>query len=105
MNIVIQVLDQEYAAETPWEERKYAFVDADSVVTARLDGRRGVWLDGPRPGESHQVALTREPSDAVFFLLRILETVADCRAEGGMWLIGHDGRDMSSIAASPLPFV
>ncbi|EOM74909.1 hypothetical protein DW322_17440 [Rhodococcus rhodnii] len=105
MSIMIQVLEQGFSSSTPWEQRKYAFVDAEHMVTVRLDGARGVWLDGPRAGESHQLALTEEASESIYFLLRTLETIAECRSEGGSWLIGHDGRTLASISASPLPFV
>lgn len=103
MSVVIQVLEQGYSHTTPWEQRKYAFVDSVHIVTIRLDGQSGVWLDGMKHGESHRLAVTPTPSDAIFFLLRTLEVLAECRQSGGSWIIGHDGAHMPSIAAVRLP--
>lgn len=104
MSILIQVLEQGYSLTTPWEQRKYAFVDATHIVTIRLDGQSGVWLDGMKHGEAHRLAITPVPSDAIFFLLRTLDVLAECRQSGGSWLIGHDGAHLSSIASVRLPF-
>lgn len=104
MSILIQVLEQGYSLTTPWEQRKYAFVDTTHVVTIRLDGQSGVWLDGTKHGESHRLAVTPEPSEAIFFLLRTLDVLAECRLSGGSWVIGHDGTHLSSIAGVRLPF-
>ncbi|GAA4475071.1 hypothetical protein GCM10023094_11870 [Rhodococcus olei] len=103
MTILIQVLEQGYAHGTPWQQRKYQFVDAAHVVGLRLDGRSGVWLDMVRPGESHQLAATPVPEQSLYFLLRIVDELATCYRQGGYWLIGHDGVNLDSIAATRFP--
>lgn len=103
MTILIQALEQGYAHGTPWPQRKYQFVDAAHVVGLRLDGRSGVWLDMTRPGESHQLAATPTPEASIHFLLRIVDELATCQRQGGSWLIGHDGSDLDTIAATRFP--
>ena len=58
MPIMIQVFEQVYSPNTPWQQRKVAFVDADHIVAMRLDGQSGVWLDVTKHGESHRLATT-----------------------------------------------
>lgn len=103
MTILIQVLEQGYPHGTPWQERRYQFVDSAHVVGMRLDGQSGVWLDMARHGESHQLALTPTPDDSIYFLLRIFDKVAECEKQGGSWMIGHDGSDRDSVIATRFP--
>lgn len=103
MTILIQVLEQGYSHTTPWQQRKYQFVDVTHVVGMRLDGNKGVWLDMTRPGESHQLALAANAEDAMNFLLKAFDAVATCHQQGGSWMIGHNGTDYDSIAATRFP--
>ena len=103
MSILIQVLERGYTHGTPWQQRKYQFVDAGYVIGLRLDGKSGVWMDMTRPGESHQLALAPDPEQAIYFLLRIVDRLAYCRQQGGTWLIGHDGVHHTSIAPTAFP--
>ncbi|QBJ97920.1 hypothetical protein ERC79_19700 [Rhodococcus sp. ABRD24] len=103
MTIMIQVLEQVYSPTTPWQQRKYAFIDADHIVAMRLDGQSGVWLDVTKQGESHRLATTASPEESIYFLLRIFGTIAECRQNGGSWLIGHDGIAATSIHAAKFP--
>lgn len=50
MTILLQVLEQSFTPTTPWERRKFTFVDTTKIVDMRLDGQAGVWLDLSRPG-------------------------------------------------------
>ncbi len=103
MPVLIQVREQGFAASTPWQQRKYQFVDCAHVVGMRLDGNCGVWLDMSRPGESHQLAVTPDPDQSIYFLLRAVDRIAYCRLQGGTWMIGHDCADYTSIAATGFP--
>ncbi|MFD1812787.1 hypothetical protein [Rhodococcus gannanensis] len=103
MTILIQVLEQGYSRSTPWEQRKYQYVDVTHVVGMRLDGNKGVWLDMSRPGESHQLALAPNAEDAILFMLKAFDAVARCRQQGGSWMIGHDGTDYTSIGTLRFP--
>jgi hypothetical protein len=103
MSVLIQVLEQTHSAHTPWEQVKYAFIDWDHVTTLRLDGQCGVWLDGTKHGESHRLAATASPEEAIFFLLRVYDRIAECRQSGGSWIVGHDGRTVASIRATRFP--
>lgn len=103
MSILVQVLEQTPSTRTPWEQVKYGFVDWDHVTTLRLDGRCGVWLDGTKPGESHRLATTASPQEAIFFLLAVFEKIAECADSGGSWIVGHDGATVGSVSASRFP--
>ncbi|NKS79667.1 hypothetical protein GS530_01020 [Rhodococcus hoagii] len=103
MTIMLQVFEQVYSPSTPWQQRKVAFVDADHIVAMRLDGQSGVWLDVTKQGESHRLATTRTPEEAVGFLLSVFGKIAECRQNGGSWLIGHDGVDAGSLQAAKFP--
>ncbi|MBB5914876.1 hypothetical protein BJY24_003743 [Nocardia transvalensis] len=103
MTILLQVLEQSFTPTTPWERRKFTFVDAGKIVGMRLDGQAGVWLDLSRPGESQRLARTVDPRDAVTFLLTTFAKIAECEERGGSWLIGHDGSRIDSIAATRFP--
>lgn len=103
MTIMLQVFEQVYSPTTPWQQRKVAFVDADHIVAMRLDGQAGVWLDVTKQGESHRLATTRTPELAIGFLLSVFGKIAECRQNGGSWLIGHDGVDAASIHAAKFP--
>ncbi|MFE3291405.1 hypothetical protein [Rhodococcus sp. NPDC059234] len=101
MTILIQVLEQGYSQSTPWEQRRYHFVDAARIIGIRLDGQLGVWIDMARPGESHQLAVAVDAENTIYFMLRAFDKIANCERLGGSWLIGHDGTDFNSIQASP----
>ncbi|MET8651216.1 MULTISPECIES: hypothetical protein [Nocardia] len=103
MTILLQVLEQSFTPTTPWERRKFTFVNADKIVDMRLDGQSGVWLDLSRQGESQRLARTVDPADAVTFLLTTFAKIAECEERGGSWLIGHDGAHTESIAATRFP--
>lgn len=103
MTIMLQVFEQVYSPSTPWQQRKVAFVDADHIVAMRLDGQSGVWLDVTKQGESHRLATTRTPEEAVGFLLSVFGKIAECRQNGGSWLIGHDGVDAGSLHTAKFP--
>ncbi|MDH6281498.1 hypothetical protein [Prescottella agglutinans] len=103
MPIMIQVFEQVYSPNTPWQQRKVAFVDADHIVAMRLDGQAGVWLDVTKHGESHRLATTRSPEQAIYFLLSVFGKIAECRQNGGSWLVGHDGVDAGTIHAAKFP--
>ncbi|NLV80319.1 MAG: hypothetical protein GXY65_13450 [Rhodococcus sp.] len=103
MSVLIQVLEQTPTAHTRWEHVKFAFVDWEYVTTLRLDGQCGVWLDGTKHGESHRLASTATPGEAIFFLLTVFDRVAQCRRSGGSWIVGHDGRSVDSIRATRFP--
>ncbi|MBF6212293.1 hypothetical protein IU433_17775 [Nocardia puris] len=103
MTILLQVLEQSFTPTTPWERRKFTFVDAGKIVGMRLDGQSGVWLDLSRPGESQRLARTLDPREAVTFLLTTFAKIAECEERGGSWLIGHDGVHTESIAATRFP--
>jgi len=103
MTILIQVLEQGYSLSTPWEQRKYQYVDVAHILGMRLDGNKGVWLDMSRPGESHQLALAPTAEDAILFMLKAFDAVATCRKQGGSWIVGHDGTEYGSIAATRFP--
>ena len=49
------------------------------------------------------MALTAAPDLSVYFLLRFFDEIADCERRGGSWMIGHDGTDLNSIAATRFP--
>ncbi|BCN78165.1 hypothetical protein [Prescottella equi] len=104
MTIMLQVFEQVYSPSTPWQQRKVAFVDADHIVAMRLDGQSGVWLDVTKQGESHRLATSRTPEEAVGFLLSVFGKIAECRQNGGSWLIGHDGVDAGSLHAAKFPY-
>ncbi len=99
MTIMLQVFEQVYSPSTPWQQRKVAFVDADHIVAMRLDGQSGVWLDVTKQGESppghhpHAGGGGRLPAQRV-------RQIAECRQNGGSWLIGHDGVDAGSLHAA-----
>ncbi|MEU1985486.1 hypothetical protein [Nocardia sp. NPDC019395] len=103
MTILLQVLEQSYTPTTPWERRKFTFVDAGKIVGMRLDGQCGVWLDLSRPGESQRLARTDRPEDAIAFLLTTFAKIAECTDSGGSWVIGHDGVRIESLAATRFP--
>lgn len=103
MSVLVQVLEQTQSIHTPWEQVKYAFVDWEHVTTLRLDGQCGVWLDGTKHGESHRLATTESPEEAIFFLLTVFEKIAGCIRSGGSWIVGHDGRTVGSIRATRFP--
>ncbi|WP_433680695.1 hypothetical protein [Nocardia sp. CA-119907] len=103
MTILLQVLEQSFTPTTPWERRKFTFVNADKIVGMRLDGQSGVWLDLSRPGESQRLARTLDPREAVTFLLNTFAKIAECEERGGSWLIGHDGAHPESISATRFP--
>jgi len=103
MSILIQVLEQTYSSHTPWQQVKYGFVDSGHISTLRLDGQCGVWLDGSKHGESHRLAATASPEDAIFFLLTVFDRIAQCKQSGGSWIVGHDGRTVGSIHAARFP--
>ena len=103
MTILLQVLEQSYTPTTPWEQRKFTFVDAGKIVGMRLDGQCGIWLDLSRPGESQRLARTPHPEEAITFLLTTFAKIAECTDSGGSWLIGHDGVHSSSLAATRFP--
>lgn len=103
MTILVQVLEQGYSHSTPWQQRRYQFVDAAHIVGLRLDGQSGVWLDMTRPGESHQLALTPSPDLSIYFLMRVFDDIANCERQGGSWMIGHDGSSLESITATRFP--
>ncbi|MBL1074920.1 hypothetical protein JK358_11005 [Nocardia sp. 2] len=103
MTILLQVLEQSFTPTTPWERRKFTFVDTTKIVGMRLDGQSGVWLDLSRPGESQRLARTADPRDAINFLLNTFAKIAECEERGGSWLIGHDGCRIESIAATRFP--
>ncbi|QIS09326.1 hypothetical protein [Nocardia arthritidis] len=103
MTILLQVLEQSLTPTTPWERRKFTFVNADKIVGMRLDGQCGVWLDLSRPGESQRLARTVDPREAITFLLTTFAKIAECEERGGAWLIGHDGVHTESIAATHFP--
>ncbi|MFF0491074.1 hypothetical protein ACWDSJ_23000 [Nocardia sp. NPDC003482] len=103
MTILLQVLEQSFTPTTPWERRKFTFVDAAKIVGMRLDGQCGVWLDLSRPGESQRLACTRDPRDAITFLLTTFAKIAECEDRGGSWVIGHDGERVETLAATRFP--
>ncbi|MFC9892162.1 hypothetical protein ACFVMC_00580 [Nocardia sp. NPDC127579] len=103
MTILLQVLEQSYTPTTPWERRKFTFVDAGKIVGMRLDGQSGVWLDLSRPGESQRLARTPAPADAITFLLATFAKIAECQERGGSWVIGHDGARHQTIGATRFP--
>ncbi|NKY56722.1 hypothetical protein [Nocardia flavorosea] len=103
MTILLQVLEQSYTPTTPWERRKFTFVDAGKIVGMRLDGQCGVWLDLSRPGESQRLAHTDRPEDAITFLLTAFAKIAECLDSGGSWVIGHDGVHIESLVATRFP--
>ncbi|MCM6777832.1 hypothetical protein NDR87_30530 [Nocardia sp. CDC159] len=103
MTILLQVLEQSFTPTTPWERRKFTFVDTTKIVGMRLDGQSGVWLDLSRPGESQRLARTIDPRDAITFLLTTFAKIAECEDRGGSWVIGHDGARVESIAATRFP--
>lgn len=103
MTILLQVLEQSYTPTTPWERRKFTFVDAGKIVGMRLDGQCGVWLDLSRPGESQRLARTAHPEEAISFLLTTFAKIAECTDSGGSWVIGHDGLHVESLAATRFP--
>jgi hypothetical protein len=103
MTILLQVLEQSFTPTTPWERRRFTFVDTAKIVGMRLDGQSGVWLDLSRPGESQRLARTADPREAVAFLLTTFAKIAECEARRGSWLIGHDGGHVASIAATRFP--
>ncbi|TSD93926.1 hypothetical protein FOS14_21845 [Skermania sp. ID1734] len=103
MTILLQVLEQSYTPNTPWERRKFTFVNTDKIVGMRLDGQSGIWLDLSRPGESQRLAHTSKPQEAIYFLLATFSKIAECEHTGGSWVIGHDGRTASSLVATRFP--
>ena len=103
MTILLQVLEQSYTPNTPWERRKFTFIDTTKILGMRLDGEAGVWLDLSRPGESQRLAHTIDPSESITFLLTVFAKIAECEDRGGSWLVGHDGVHVSSIAATRFP--
>ncbi|RVW06694.1 hypothetical protein [Rhodococcus spongiicola] len=103
MAIMLQVFEQVYSPTTPWQHRKVAFIDVDHIVAMRLDGQSGVWLDVTKQGESHRLATTRSPAEAIYFLLSIFGKIAECQQNGGSWVIGHDGFDAATIHAAKFP--
>ncbi|MEV6428909.1 hypothetical protein [Nocardia sp. NPDC051463] len=103
MTILLQALEQSFTPTTPWERRKFTFVNTAKIVGMRLDGQCGVWLDLSRPGESQRLARTLDPRDAITFLLTVFAKIAECEERGGSWLIGHDGICVESIAATRFP--
>ncbi|AVH20497.1 hypothetical protein IU438_18595 [Nocardia cyriacigeorgica] len=103
MTILLQVLEQSFTPTTPWERRKFTFVNTHCIVGMRLDGESGVWLDLSRPGESQRLAHTADPHDAITFLLTTFAKIAECEDRGGSWVIGHDGTDSATLAATRFP--
>ncbi|MFC4377639.1 hypothetical protein ACFO5K_26515 [Nocardia halotolerans] len=103
MTILLQVLEQSYTPTTPWERRKFTFIDTTKIVGMRLDGQCGVWLDLSLPGRSQRLARTADPRDSITFLLTVFAEIAGCEERGGSWLVGHDGTQVSSIAATRFP--
>ncbi|MFC9661622.1 hypothetical protein ACFVJ5_15405 [Nocardia sp. NPDC127606] len=103
MTILLQVLEQSYTPNTPWERRKFTFIDTTKILGMRLDGQAGVWLDLSRPGESQRLAHTIDPRESITFLLTVFAKIAECEDRGGSWLVGHDGAHVSSIAATRFP--
>ena len=103
MTILLQVMEQGYTPTTPWEQRKFTFVNTSKIVGLRLDGECGVWLDLSRPGESQRLAHTPTHEDAIFFLLAAFGKIAECEHTGGSWIIGHDGSTADSLVASRFP--
>ncbi|MFI6869930.1 hypothetical protein [Nocardia sp. NPDC050406] len=103
MTILLQVLEQSFTPTTPWERRKFTFVDTTKIVGMRLDGQSGVWLDLSRPGESQRLARTVDPRDSISFLLTTFAKIAECEDRGGSWVIGHDGAHVETIAATRMP--
>ncbi|MVU78681.1 hypothetical protein GPX89_15685 [Nocardia sp. ET3-3] len=103
MTILLQVLEQSFTPTTPWERRKFTFVDTSKIVGMRLDGQSGVWLDLSRPGESQRLARTADPRDSITFLLTVFAKISECEERGGSWLIGHDGAHVDSIASMRFP--
>ncbi|MBJ8348109.1 hypothetical protein [Antrihabitans sp. YC2-6] len=103
MTILLQVLEQSFTPTTPWPLRKFTFVNAAHIVGMRLDGQCGVWIDLARPHESQRLAHTPQPEDAIAFLLATFGKIAECETAGGSWLIGHDGTNHSTLAASQVP--
>ncbi|WP_024802456.1 hypothetical protein [Nocardia sp. BMG51109] len=103
MTILLQALEQSFTPTTPWDRRKFTFVDTAKIVGLRLDGQCGVWLDLSRAGESQRLARTVDPGDAITFLLTTFAKIAECEERGGSWLIGHDGSRVESLAATRFP--
>ncbi|RMI31682.1 hypothetical protein [Nocardia stercoris] len=103
MTILLQAIEQSFTPTTPWERRRFTFVDTAKIVGMRLDGQAGVWLDLSRPGESHRLAQTEDPKDAITFLLTAFARIAECEERGGSWLIGHDGAQPASLVATRFP--
>lgn len=103
MTILLQVLEQSYTPTTPWDRRKFTFIDTAKIVGMRLDGESGVWLDLSRPGESQHLARTATPEDAITFLLTTFARIAECQERGGSWLIGHDGAHVATLVATRFP--
>ncbi|MFD9549347.1 hypothetical protein ACFWBG_18295 [Nocardia salmonicida] len=103
MTILLQVLEQSYTPNTPWERRKFTFIDTTKILGMRLDGQAGVWLDLSRPGESQRLAHTIDPRESITFLLTVFAKIAECEERGGSWLVGHDGAHVSSIEATRFP--
>ncbi|MFQ6328858.1 hypothetical protein ACLMAL_22350 [Nocardia sp. CWNU-33] len=103
MTILLQALEQSFTPTTPWERRRFTFVNTAKIVGMRLDGQCGVWLDLSRAGESQRLARTLDPRDAITFLLTAFAKIAECEERGGSWLIGHDGVRVESIAATRFP--
>ncbi|WP_227998766.1 hypothetical protein [Nocardia australiensis] len=103
MTILLQVLEQSFTPTTPWERRKFTFINTATIVGMRLDGLCDVWLDQTRPGESQRLARTMDPREAITFLLTTFAKIAECEERGGSWLIGHDGEHTESIAATRFP--
>ncbi|WP_430331868.1 hypothetical protein [Rhodococcus sp. ACT016] len=60
--------------------------------------RRGPCIT--KHGESHRLATTSSPEQAIYFLLSIFGKIAECRQNGRSWLVGHDGVDAGSIHAA-----
>ncbi len=103
MTILLQVLEQSFTPTTPWERRKFTFIDTAKIVGMRLDGQSEVWLDLSRPGESQRLARTETAQEAITFLLTIFGKIAECEDRGGSWLIGHDGARAETVAATRFP--
>lgn len=103
MTILLQVLEQSFTPTTPWQLRKFTFVNTAHIVGMRLDGQNGVWLDLTRPHESQRLAHTPVAEDAIFFLIATFGKIAECEHTGGSWMIGHDGIHRDTLVASPVP--